>query len=87
MTRTARGLYVEALDALLRGRMAEVAVAGDWELMREKTHRWNSPPRTPRCLPPGGLRSQNIISKGWGHMTPRRVDAVRTKLAAPAPGK
>ena len=35
MTRTARGLYVEALDALLRGRMAEVAVARDWELLRE----------------------------------------------------
>ena len=28
-------LYVEALDALLRGRMAEVAVARDWELLRE----------------------------------------------------
>jgi hypothetical protein len=35
MTRTARALHVEALDALLRGRMAYVAVARDWELLRE----------------------------------------------------
>ena len=35
VTRTARSLYVDALDALLRGRMAEVAVARDWELLRE----------------------------------------------------
>ena len=35
MTRTARTLYVEALDALLNGKMAEIAVARDWELLRE----------------------------------------------------
>ena len=35
MTRTARTLHVDALDVLLRGRMAEVAVARDWELLRE----------------------------------------------------
>ncbi len=35
MTRTARTLRTEALDALLRGRMAEIAVARDWELLRE----------------------------------------------------
>ena len=35
MTRTARTLYVEALDVLLRGRMADIAVARDWELLRE----------------------------------------------------
>ena len=35
MTRTARTLYVEALDVLLRGRMANIAVARDWELLRE----------------------------------------------------
>jgi hypothetical protein len=29
MTRSARTLHVEALDALLKGRMAEVAVARD----------------------------------------------------------
>jgi hypothetical protein len=28
-------LYVDALDALLMGRMAEIAVARDWELLRE----------------------------------------------------
>jgi hypothetical protein len=27
--------HVKALDALLRGRMAEAAVARDWELLRE----------------------------------------------------
>ena len=35
MTRTARTLYVEALDVLLRGRMVDIAVARDWELLRE----------------------------------------------------
>jgi hypothetical protein len=35
VTRTARTLYVDALDVLLRGRMAEIAVAHDWELLRE----------------------------------------------------
>ncbi len=35
MTRTARTLYVEALDVLLRGRMADIAVARDWEFLRE----------------------------------------------------
>ena len=34
-TRTAQTLYVEALDVLLRGRMADIAVARDWELLRE----------------------------------------------------
>ena len=35
MTRTGRTLYVEALDVLLTGRMAEVAVDRDWELLEE----------------------------------------------------
>jgi hypothetical protein len=35
VNRTARTLHVEALDALLKGRMAEIAVARDWELLRE----------------------------------------------------
>ena len=69
MNRTARALHVEALDALLRGRMAEIAVARDWELLREllaspkRTRRSSWPRRTPRCSRPGALRSQNIISR------------------------
>ena len=35
MIRTARTLYADPLDVLLRGRMAEIAVARDWELLRE----------------------------------------------------
>ncbi len=35
MSRTARTLHVAALDVLLGGRMAEVAIARDWELLRE----------------------------------------------------
>jgi len=34
VNRTARTLYVDALDALLKGRMAEIAVARDWERLR-----------------------------------------------------
>jgi hypothetical protein len=38
MTRTARTRYVEALDVLLQGRMADVAHARDWELLHEVAH-------------------------------------------------
>jgi len=38
MNRTACTLCVEALDALLKGRMAEIAAARDWDLLREVAH-------------------------------------------------
>ena len=66
MTRTARTLHVEALDALLRGRMAEVAVARDWELLREiaRLAQQDAPQDRRRpirpCFRRGGKRSPNI---------------------------
>lgn len=86
MNRTARTLYVDALDALLKGRMAEIAVARDWELLREVA-------RLARQDAPLELASTDSALyetwraavtryhlKGWTHMTPERVDAVRQKL-------
>jgi len=35
MTRSPRDLYVDALDVLLRSKIAPVARAQDWELLRE----------------------------------------------------
>ena len=82
MTRTARTLHVDALDVLLRGRMAEIAVARDWELLREVA-------RLAQHDAPVGLASTDPALfatwraavtkyhlKGWTHMTPERVDAV-----------
>ena len=93
MTRTARALHVEALDALLRGRMAEVAIARDWELLREVARlAQNDAPLELAATDPALFATWRAAVtkyhlKGWGHMTPQRVDAVRTKLAASAPGK
>jgi hypothetical protein len=93
MTRTARGLYVEALDVLLRGRMAEVAVARDWELLREvaRLADEDAPLELAATDPALFATWRTAVTKyhlkGWGHMTPQRVDAVRSKSAAPAPGK
>jgi len=42
MTRSPRDLYVDALDVLLRSKIAPVARAQDWELLREK----DLPPRS-----------------------------------------
>ena len=93
MSRTARGLYVEALDALLGGRMAEVAVARDWELLREVARLADEDaPLELAATDPALFASWRAAVakyhlKGWGYMTPQRVDAVRARLAAPAPSK
>ena len=87
MTRTARTLHVEALDVLLRGRMAEVAVARDWELLREIARL--AQPDAPRELattdPALFATWRAAVTKyhlkGWTHMTPERVDAVRERAA------
>jgi len=93
MSRTARGLYVEALDALLRGRMAEIAVARDRELLREvaRLADEDAPLELAATDPALFATWRAAVTKyhltGWGHMTPQQVDAVRSKSAAPAPGK
>ena len=81
--RTARSLYVEALDALVRGRMAEVAVARDWELLREVASlaQQDAPIELASTDPALYSTWRAAVTKyhlkGWTHMTPERVDAVR----------
>ena len=87
MSRTARTLHVEALDALLRGRMAEVAVARDWELLREiaRLAQQDAPAELATTDPALFSTWRAAVTKyhlkGWTHMTPERVDAVRERAA------
>lgn len=86
MTRTARTLHVEALDALLRGRMAEIAVARDWELLREVARlAQQDAPLTLAATDPALFATWRAAVtkyhlKGWAHMTPERVEAVRQRI-------
>ena len=82
MNRTARTLYVHALDALLKGRMAEIAVARDWELLREvaRLAQQDAPldlaSTDPALYETWRAAVTKYHLKGWTHMTPERVDAV-----------
>ncbi len=85
MSRTARMLHVEALDALLKGRMAEIAVARDWELLREvaRLAQKDAPlalaTTDPALYETWRAAVTRYHLKGWTHMTPERVDAVSQK--------
>jgi len=85
MSRTARTLYVEALDILLRGRMADVAVARDWELLREVARLAQQDAKLALASTDPALFSSwraavtRYHLKGWTYMTPERVDAVRDR--------
>jgi hypothetical protein len=85
VNRTARTLYVDALDALLNGRMAEIAVARDWELLREVARfaRQDAPlelaSTDPALYETWRAAVTKYHLKGWTHMTPERVDAVRQR--------
>jgi hypothetical protein len=91
VTRSARTLHVETLDALLRGRMAEVAVARDWELLREiaRLAQQDAPPvlaSTDSALFASWRAAVTKYHlKGWTQMIPERVDAVREKALQQAP--
>ncbi len=89
MSRTPRELYVSALDILLRGKMASVAVARDWELLREVA-------RLAQQDAPKSLAATDVALfqnwraavtryhlAGWANMTPERVDEVRELAARP----
>ena len=87
MTRTARSRYVEALDVLLRGHMAEVAVARDWEFLREvaRLAHADAPMALASTDPALFATLRAAVTKyhlkGWTHMTPERVDAVHRRAA------
>jgi predicted ATPase len=82
VTRTARTLYVSALDALLQGRMAEIAVARDWELLREVARLAQHDASVvlastdPALFATWRAAVTKYHLKGWTHMTPERVDAI-----------
>jgi hypothetical protein len=86
VTRTKRALHVEALDAFLSGRMAEVAVARDWELLREiaRLARDDASPELASTDPALFAAWRTAVTKyhlkGWTHMTPERIDAVLERL-------
>ena len=88
MNRTARMLYVDALDALLKGRMAQIAVARDWQLLREVAclAQQDAPlelaSTDPALFETWRAAVTKYHLKGWTHMTPERVDAVRQRAAA-----
>ena len=86
MTRTARTLYVEALDALLNGKMAEIAVARDWELLGELSRlALEDAPVSLSSTDPALFSAwRSAVTKyhlkGWTNMTPERIDAVCARL-------
>jgi hypothetical protein len=84
VNRTARMLYVDALDGLLKGRMAEIAVARDWELLREVARLAQEDASlelatTDPALYETWRAAVTRYHMGWTYMTPERVDAVHRK--------
>lgn len=99
MTRTARTLYVDALEVLLSGRMAEVAIDRDWDLLEEVARlATEDAPSDLAVTDPSLFVSWRAAVtkyhlKGWSNMTPDRVREVRStamenaKVAAPSFGR
>ena len=89
MTRSVRTLYVEALQVLLKGEVAHVMAARDWELLREVARlAQQDAPHDLAFTDPALFRSwRQAVTKfhlaGWSAITPGRVDAVTgLKVAA-----
>ena len=88
MMRTARTLYVEALDVLLKGKMAEVAVDRDWELLEEVSRLATEDAPVSLAATDSSLfvtwraAVTKYHLKGWGNMTPERVRQVRDQTQA-----
>ncbi len=80
--RSARTLYVDALDALLSGRVGAVAHSRDWELLREVARlAQEDAPKALATTDPALFESwRAAVTRyhvaGWGNMTPERVDSV-----------
>jgi hypothetical protein len=87
MTRTARALYVEALEVLLKGRMADVAVARDWDLLEEVARLATQDASPDLAVTDSSLfvTLREAVTKyhlkGWSNMTPERVRQVRQRAA------
>lgn len=82
----------QALDILLSGRVAAMAVARDWPLLREVAGlAQDGPPAELKTSDPalhGRWLSavDSFHARGWGNMTPERVDAVAGIAPAAAMG-
>jgi hypothetical protein len=85
MARSARGLYVDAVDALRRGTMAELVLARDWELLREVARMAEADaPTILAATDPALFTSwRSAVTRyhlgGWSRMVPERVDEVRNR--------
>ena len=86
MNRTSRTLYIEALDALFKGKMAAIAVSRDWELLREvaRLAQQDAPPSLSSTDASLYIAWRSAVTKfhlkGWTNMTPERVDAIVARL-------
>jgi uncharacterized protein with gpF-like domain len=94
MTRSARALYTEALDALLRGRVAKVVKERDWDLLEEvaRLAHADAPPDLAATDPALFQAWRDAVTRfhkaGWTNMTPDRVAQVRHETAqAEAPAE
>lgn len=82
MNRSARSLHVDALGALLGGRMAELYLARDWQLLREVARlAQQDAPIVLAATDAALYRSiREAVTKyhlrGWSNLTPARIDAV-----------
>ncbi len=96
MTRSPRALHVEAQDVLLAGRMAEVVIARDWELLREvaRLAKEDAPIALAATDPARYRALRDAVTRfhiaGWSAMTPKRVEEVaqeyvETKRQRPKP--
>lgn len=80
--RTARSMHVEALDVLLKGNIAEIAVARDWDLLAEvaRMASGDAPIDLARTDSSLFLAWREAVTKfhlkGWTNMTPQRVQKV-----------
>jgi hypothetical protein len=77
-----RALYVAALDALLKGHMAKVAVARDFRLLEEiaRLAKQDAPPGLAVTDPALFSSWRAAVTRyhvaGWTNMTPERVAAL-----------
>jgi hypothetical protein len=91
MTRSARALHVEGLDALLRGRMAALVKARDWELLREVARlATQDAPLDLATTDAARFRAYreavaHFHLGGWSAMTPDRIDIVVKEAGAIVP--
>ena len=80
--RSKRSLRVEAIDALVRNRVASVVRLRDWELLAEiaRLAKNDAPVDLAATDPTMFVSLRNAITRyhlqGWTHMTPERVEIV-----------